>query len=109
MTLSEFKAWFEGFTEDMDGPPSEKQWKRVKKRVGEISGFALTERMFVDRFVPSHPWRRYHEPLISYGGGNLSATSCSSNSSGGGVRADEFDGHSAMLSLGKADAAEMAA
>lgn len=38
MTLSEFKAWFEGFTEGMDATPTEKQWERIKARIGEING-----------------------------------------------------------------------
>lgn len=33
MTLSEFKAWFSGFTESMDSTPNEKQWGRIKERV----------------------------------------------------------------------------
>lgn len=33
MTLAEFKAWFDGYTESMDGPPSEKQWERIKAKV----------------------------------------------------------------------------
>ena len=36
MTLSEFRAWFEGFTENMDGPPNKKQWDRIQKRVKQI-------------------------------------------------------------------------
>jgi hypothetical protein len=37
MTLSEFKAWFEGFTEAMDGPPDAKQWARIQSKVKEIA------------------------------------------------------------------------
>ena len=37
MTLNEFKAWFEGFTEMMEGAPTEKQWRRIKARVVDIS------------------------------------------------------------------------
>lgn len=36
MTLAEFKAWFEGYTEGMNGPPSGPQWDRIKARIGEI-------------------------------------------------------------------------
>lgn len=32
MTPSEFKAWFDGFTEALDGVPSKDQWARIKKR-----------------------------------------------------------------------------
>jgi len=38
MTPSEFKAWFDGFTEALEGVPSEKQWERIKARVAEIDG-----------------------------------------------------------------------
>ena len=51
MTLSEFQAWFQGFTEQMDGPPTAKQWKRVVKRVGEISETPISYPVFVDRWV----------------------------------------------------------
>jgi len=37
MTPSEFKAWFEGFTENMKGPPGEKAWARIQARVKEIA------------------------------------------------------------------------
>lgn len=33
MKLAEFKAWFEGFTEDMDRAPTAKQWKRIVRRL----------------------------------------------------------------------------
>ena len=55
MTLSEFKAWFEGFTEDMDARPTEKQWKRIKARVKEIDGAAITKEV----------WHRYWGPYYS--------------------------------------------
>lgn len=38
MTTQEFKAWFEGFTECIEGTPSKKQWERIKNRVAEIDG-----------------------------------------------------------------------
>lgn len=53
MTLQEFKAWFEGFTESMHGEaPTTKQWKRIQERVGEIDGTPVTERVFIDRYWP---------------------------------------------------------
>lgn len=54
MTLAEFKAWFEGYTEGMDGPPNEKQWARIKARVKEIDGTTIIHSpVYVDR------WRHY--------------------------------------------------
>ncbi|MGI9507143.1 MAG: hypothetical protein ACR2RE_29225 [Geminicoccaceae bacterium] len=54
MTLSEFKAWFEGFTEAMEKPPNAKQWKRICARVKEIDGERTTWPVFVDRYEPRH-------------------------------------------------------
>lgn len=54
MNLQEFKAWFEGFTEDMTGPPSKKQWERIKARVKEIDGVAVTH----------HHWNGYYWPYV---------------------------------------------
>ena len=36
MTLSEFKAWFGGFTENITKLPTQKQWARIQARVKEI-------------------------------------------------------------------------
>ena len=52
MHLQEFKAWFEGYTEEMDGPPNAKQWKKVKKRVDEITPDWTPRTVFIDRYVP---------------------------------------------------------
>ena len=51
MTLAEFKAWFEGFSETMDGPPNEKQWDRIKARVSEIDNTPISYPIFIDRYV----------------------------------------------------------
>lgn len=57
MTLSEFKAWFEGFTEAMDGPPGLKAWERIHARVKEITGTPISYPVYVDRYV--YPNRRF--------------------------------------------------
>lgn len=64
MMLSEFKAWFEGFTENMDGPPSADQWKRIKKRVKEIDGEWTPRHVFIDRYV--RPYRTWWSDGIYY-------------------------------------------
>lgn len=68
MTLQEFKAWFEGYTESLDSTPNEKQWKRIRDRVKEIDGALTTHTVFVDRYryVPSIP--QYTFPWPYYGG-----------------------------------------
>lgn len=99
MTLAEFKAWFEGFTEDMDGAPDAKQWKRIKARVKEIDGVAVTKTVFIDRYVtPYRPhWSSFDlcgvgSPALGVGAISQNATSSS-----------HFDGASAMVDLGKAE------
>lgn len=76
MTLAEFKAWFEGFTESLDGAPSEKQWKRIKARVAEIDGTPITETVFIYRFV--EPYHRYYDRALwgTACAGGVSAAQC---------------------------------
>jgi len=55
MTLQEFKAWFDGFTENMcEAPPTKLQWARIQARVKEIDGAITTYPVFVDRYWPPH-------------------------------------------------------
>lgn len=57
MNLSEFKAWFEGFTENMDGEPNAKQWKRIKARVAEITPDPTPWPVYIERYVnPYQKW-----------------------------------------------------
>jgi len=70
MTLQEFKAWFEGFTEDMDGEPNAKQWKRIKAKIKDINGTAVSYPVYIDRYVrpyiPSFTeWKFNHYPPIA--------------------------------------------
>lgn len=37
MSLMEFKCWFDGFTEGIEGAPTEKQFERIKAKVKEIA------------------------------------------------------------------------
>ncbi len=56
MTLQEFKAWFEGFTENMGDAPTKLQWARIQARVKEIDGADITYPIFVDRYWPPYTW-----------------------------------------------------
>lgn len=60
MTQAEFKAWFEGFSENISGSPSKKQWERICARVAEIDGMPITVPFYIDR------WGPYFEPRWSY-------------------------------------------
>lgn len=59
MTLGEFKAWFEGFTECIDKQPTQKQWKRICQRVGEIDEIPTRWPVFIERYWP--PRRRWDD------------------------------------------------
>lgn len=36
MNLNEFKAWFEGYTEEIKKAPTQKQWKRICEKLEEV-------------------------------------------------------------------------
>ena len=104
MTLAEFKAWFEGFTEDMDGTPNEKQFERIKAKVKDIDGVAITKTVFVDRYIetyrrhwPNVPyWNSYSAAgVIDQGHGLYSQSTPGKN--------DLFNSPAAMVDLGKAE------
>lgn len=72
MNLGEFKAWFEGFTENMKQPPSAKAWARIKERVGEITE-KPTEIKWIYGGYGIHYWPIYQ---------NGAVTLCQNNTSG---------------------------
>jgi hypothetical protein len=60
MNLPEFKAWFEGFTENLDGVPNAKQWKRITEKISKITDAPPVEQhIFHDYYY--RPWRRWYE------------------------------------------------
>lgn len=99
MTLAEFKAWFEGFTESIEGVPNEAQFAKIKAKVALIDGAPVTYPVFVDRYWPQ-PWRPYwDQPIWANGGVSYSLTAVGSDT--GQIT---FDSISAMTALGRADA-----
>lgn len=100
MTLSEFRAWFDGFTESIpvkDGFTPE-QAKRIRARVKEITDTPITWPIYVDRWVT--PYRRYYE---SYG--PIWANSIASTPSDAILM---NNAESPMLLAGRAEAASLA-
>lgn len=110
MTLSEFKAWFEGYTEGLDGAPTEKQFKRIKAKVAEITGAPITQTVLVDRYRDYY--RQYYGTPVW--GGVLGNVSYASGTNGLGEIAQmgvgqqmldaDWDSHTAMYAAGKAEA-----
>ena len=123
MTLSEFKAWFEGYTEGLEGAPTKAQFDRIKEKVKEISGTPVTYPIYVDRWVqPYRPyWDRYRA-TVGMATGPTTYLGAVARNDGIGVAnfasygpergryetgADqtiEFDSHAAMYELGKMEA-----
>lgn len=134
MTESEFKQWFTGFVEGIEGKtPSAKQWAKIQERVSEITGTPIVQNVFYERYW----WPYYNGPYYSVCGQNsmlLSGTARSEEgahnamslaSSGAGQMLAEaksaaenmsawggdvlsyepiFDANDAMYALGRADA-----
>jgi len=116
MTPSEFKAWFDGFTEAFTGSPTKAQWSRIKARVAEIDGKPVTERVYVDRYWPtySYPVRRFGDPIWltcnTTAGVGVGATSSGLNTHNSYQSAVSlYNSHDAMNALGKSEALELKA
>jgi hypothetical protein len=125
MTPSEFKAWFDGFTEAFTGCPTKAQWTRIKARVSEIDGKPVTERVYVDRYWPSsipfngYPYRSWLETsggMASSQCGNstvaqLQYANALSNRSNpleaGHSNSPYFNSMQAMADLGRAEASTL--
>ncbi len=115
MTLSEFKAWFEGFTEDLAGPPNKKQWERIKVRVGEITGQPISYPVYIDRYVRPNPlygpiWTSLYGVGQSQGVGQVAqgvANAAFQGASQYNMPTQAMDSHAAMNALGRFEAKEV--
>lgn len=57
MTPSEFKAWFEGFSEAVLKAPTEQQWDLLKQKVQNIvETFPFDRRFHYPRYNPTEPY-----------------------------------------------------
>ena len=57
MTISEFRAWLEGFEEAIDGAPTQKQWKKIKQRLDSVRADApvtIPSPFVIERYP--RPW-----------------------------------------------------
>ena len=111
MRLSEFKAWFDGFTETMDGAPNEKQWVRIKEKIALISNesIACTWPVYVDRYV--RPWWGVDKPYrwtlnagavqMSTSGAHLGAINYSVPGPNRTGMTEVFDVHAEMRNIGR--------
>lgn len=70
MHLSEFKAWFEGFTDGIGGTPSPKQWNKIKERVSQITNDYTPAPVFIRDYVRPY-WPHWYE---TYYGNNTAVS-----------------------------------
>lgn len=105
MTPSEFKAWFDGFTEAFGTKmPTKAQWTRIKERVGEIDGQPVTEKVFVDRWYPY--FYRQWPTWVTYSNATAPTTSTMDYQTASAI-ALNFDSNVAMNAAGRAEAASL--
>lgn len=109
MTNGEFKAWFEGFSESIEASPTKKQWERIKARIAEIDGKPVTERIYVDRYLPTLYPYYYHCPNYPFVNSGFGVSNMASSALGQnlGVITQtivSFDSSDAMHALGRVEA-----
>lgn len=75
MNITEFKAWFEGFTDGIDSNPTEKQWEKIKAKVTEIKA-EPTSPLVIREYINSYRrhwnepyWGNPFQPYATYLGG----------------------------------------
>ena len=101
MTLSEFRAWFDGFTENIgDKLPSKKQWARIQERVGEINDVPTTYPVFIDRYY--QPWAPHFSHTTVIPATNTTLTATSPNEITGSP--NEWESGNAFFAAGQAEA-----
>jgi len=103
MNLQEFKAWFDGFTENLEAAPSAKQWKRVKEQVAKIDGAPITYPVYIDRYV--RPWHPYYGALgVAQNTYSADAIGAQSYNLALADQSAGFDGVQAMYAAGRMEA-----
>lgn len=50
MNMSEFKAWFEGFSEVITVAPNPQQWARIKQRLAQVDGVPTTYPVYLREY-----------------------------------------------------------
>lgn len=103
MNLSEFKAWFEGFSEGIDDAPSKKQWKRINEKVMSITSDPTPWPIFFDRYIGPR-WSQW-EPCYNNWGTAADTYTLMNGGGSGGIQFSD----TAFTELGRIEAQETAA
>jgi len=111
MTLSEFKAWFEGFTELLgDTPPNAVQFSRIKEKVAKIDGAPITPIVIHEWYRPyiSRPYYPNTNPWVPYWGTLTTSGSVGKSFVPGGTGGDKISNAAQLLyDLGKTEYSTM--
>lgn len=111
MNLSEFKAWFEGFTENLDGAPGQKAWVKIQAKVKTITADPTPWPVFVDRYWP-RPRERYDYYAQALGlnqAQNCQQAACNQQMAGlAAADANHLSGYHNSQQLGQAQNLQMA-
>lgn len=103
MMLAEFKAWFEGYTEGLEGAPTKAQFNRIKEKVKEINSTPITQTVYLHDYY--RPWREYYDRTLTSRGSMTSAQGVSQMTLTNSLPPTEpFNSLAAMYTLGKAEA-----
>lgn len=79
MNLSEFKAWFEGFTDGIDSNPSEKQWVKIKEKVATITANPTSPTVIREYWRDYWPRIQPNYDRWYYGGAGISGNMASAD------------------------------
>lgn len=63
MTVSEFKAWLDGFSEAIDGVPTAEQWAKIKAKVNDLRSNVVPS---VPPHFPAGVRPRLGEPMVTW-------------------------------------------
>jgi hypothetical protein len=72
MTITEFKAWLDGFTDAMEGPPNAEQWGKIKSKIEALEVFPFANL----GNLPGHQYRSGDTPIMTSAPHLLSYTTC---------------------------------
>ncbi len=63
MTLNEFKAWFDGYTENIKDQPNKKQWARIQEKMDELTEEyrSIYTPWYTHPFSPTVPYVTYSD------------------------------------------------
>lgn len=66
MTLNEFKAWLDGFTDAIGDAPTPEQWAKIKAKLDVVQPFAIPNPMpppIIGPYYSPHPDQSWRTPL----------------------------------------------